>query len=77
MFSLEINHLVRQEQYKDILRDIEQQRLLQIAGLQPRARLSPYRKVVSWLGGQMVKWGSKLQSYEAASSAQSMGVETH
>ena len=61
----EMHYLVYKEQYKDRLRDMEHQQLLQAAGLQQGISLKLYRKAVSWLGVQMVKWGSKLQSYDA------------
>jgi len=47
------------------MREIEHQHLLQIAGLQGSTITKWRRHVVSWLGKQMVAWGSKLQSYEA------------
>ncbi len=64
MFTPELQFLVYQEQHKDRLRDMQRQQLLQIAGLQ-QDRTKLYRQIVAWLGGRMVSWGLKLQSYVA------------
>ena len=74
MFSPETSYLVHQEQHKDRLREIEHQQLLQAAGLQG-VSLKSSRKAVSWLGTQMVKWGSKLQGYDVTPSTKHMAVE--
>jgi hypothetical protein len=60
MFPPNLEDLVH-EQHEDRLRDLEQQHLLQTAGLNPSINLKIPRKAVQWLGGQMVKWGTKLQ----------------
>ena len=60
MFPPNLEDLVH-EQHEDRLRDLEQQQLLQTAGLNPSINLKIPRKAVQWLGGQMVKWGTKLQ----------------
>ena len=63
MLTPEMHYSVYKEQHKDRLREIEHQHLLQAAGLQQSISSKLYRRTVSWLGIQMVKWGSKLQSY--------------
>lgn len=53
--------LVQQEQQRDRLKQMEQERLIRAAGLSypgPEQLLSP---ITSWLGQQMVAWGRKLQ----------------
>jgi hypothetical protein len=54
---LDVNH----QQYLDRLREAERQRLLRIIE-GPRSSSKMYRKSVGWLGTQLVKWGTKLQS---------------
>jgi hypothetical protein len=53
--------MVRQEQVKDWLRDLERERLvrLALAGRDRRARF--YCQVLASLGRQMVTWGRRLQ----------------
>jgi hypothetical protein len=77
MYSLEINHLVSQEQHKDRLREIEHQQLLQAAGLEQDAGLKSHRKAASWLGSQMMKWGEKLQGFDTQASSKQAAVEIH
>ena len=55
--------LVQQEHYKDLLQEAEYERLIRDAGLQQPGNRRLHRKVVNWIGIQMVKWGGKLQSY--------------
>lgn len=64
MFSVEIEYLVRKEQYKDQQRDIARRRLIRIA--QPRHTNNTVllRRMTSWIGVQMVKIGSKLQQHD-------------
>lgn len=64
MFSAEIDYLVRQEQYKDLQRDIVRQQLIQTVKLQPLSKTVLLRKMAGRLGTQMVAWGSKLQYQE-------------
>jgi len=64
-----IDLLVRQEQYKDLLREAEQERLIRDAGLWHSDNWRLHRKVADWIGDQMVRWGCKLQSYDTAPSA--------
>ena len=65
MFTPEMDYMVYQEQHRDRLRKIEHQRLLQIAGQRQNNSPKLYRQSVSWLGSQLVKWGSQLQRYAA------------
>ena len=55
--------LFRQEQYKDLLREAEQERLIRAAGLRSPVNWRLHRKVAEWIGAQMVRWGCKLQRY--------------
>ena len=64
MYLPETYYLVCREQHKDRLREIEHQRLLRIAKLEPSLSKKLYRKAIRWLGIQMVKWGAKLQNYD-------------
>lgn len=76
MHSLEIELLVIQQQHKDRLRNIEREQLVQAARLQHGIELKPYRKATSWLGKQMVKWGSKLQEYDTTSPSETYILKT-
>jgi hypothetical protein len=61
--------LFRQEQYKDLLREAERERLIRAAGLRRTGNWKLHRKVSDWVGAQMVRWGYKLRSYGTAPSA--------
>lgn len=76
MHSLEIDYLVIQQQHKDRLRNIEHEQLLQVAKLQPGINTKLYRKTTSWLGRQMVKWGSKLQEYDPTPPSETYILKT-
>ena len=65
--ALETHHTVYQEQLYDRLRERRHRQLLQATGLHNGVSLKLYQYSVSWLGGQMVKWGSALQSLATAS----------
>ena len=42
--------LVRQEHYKDLLREAEHERLIRAAGLRQPGNWKLYRKVADWVG---------------------------
>lgn len=63
MFSPEVHHLILQEQRKDHLAAMENQRLIQGTKLQPSVIVESYCILIHWLGRQLMIWGSKLQSY--------------
>lgn len=54
--------LVRQEQYQDLLREAEQERLIQAAELSQNGQWGWPRQTTHWLGTYVVKWGLKLQA---------------
>jgi hypothetical protein len=54
--------LVRQEQYQDLLREAEQERLVQVAGLRPSRKWGLPRQTANWLGAYIVKLGLQLQA---------------
>jgi hypothetical protein len=54
--------LVRQEQYQDLLREAEKERLIQTAERQPSGKWGLPRQTANWLGTHVVKWGLKLQA---------------
>ena len=60
-----IDFLVRQEYYKELLQEAEQERLIRAAGLRSPVNWRLHRKVAEWIGAQMVRWGCKLQRYSA------------
>ena len=57
---------MRQEQYQDLLREAEKERLLQSAQLQPSSQWSLPRQTANWLGTHVVKWGLKLQAHRSS-----------
>jgi hypothetical protein len=60
-----VDYLVRQEQYKDLLREANRQRMVKVLGPRPRG----YRQVARWSGTQVTKWSSTLKGYVSASSS--------
>jgi hypothetical protein len=74
MYSLDSHQLVYQEQLKDRMRDKKNQKLLQVAGLHNGVSLKLYQQVVIWLGMQMVRWGSRLESLGTAGPSQHVTV---
>ena len=64
MFFVEIDYLVRKEQYKDLQREAARQQLIQAATLRGSSNTESLRKMAGWIGVQMVKFGSKLQHYD-------------
>jgi hypothetical protein len=63
MFAVEIDYLVRKEQYKDLRHEIARQQLIQTAALRRSSNGEWFRGTAGRIGAQMVKWGSKLQHY--------------
>jgi hypothetical protein len=62
--------MVRHERYKELLREAEQERLVQqvLAGREKRDGF--YRPALVWLGCRLVEWGKSLQQrYDNASLA--------
>lgn len=60
MFPFEIKFLVRQEQYKDLLREAEHRRLIRAGRPRPTGSGRLYRKAADWIGTKMVSWGCGL-----------------
>ena len=58
-----LDFLVRQEHYKDLLREAEHERLIRATRLRQPGNWRLPRKVADWIGAQMVRWGWKLQRY--------------
>ncbi|TEU22354.1 MAG: hypothetical protein E3J21_00305 [Anaerolineales bacterium] len=60
MFVSEVDALVRQEQYKDLLGEAVHERLIRAARPRPTGSEGLYRKAANWLGIKMVRWGCNL-----------------
>ena len=60
MYLPDSHNLVDHERYQDRLREIEHLRLLRLVERQSLGS-KVYRVTVSWLGTQLVNWGTKLQ----------------
>lgn len=73
--SLQIDYQVRKEQYQDLIREAEQDRLYQ-AVKQQNSQPPVFRQVVGCLGAQMVKWGAALQDYATSPTANISTVTT-
>lgn len=65
LLPTEMDQLVRQERYKDLVHKQEQAHL--IASLQHELKPDSARKVIGWLGAQMVQLGEKMEAYGATS----------
>jgi hypothetical protein len=63
MLPNEVSYLVSLEQHRDRLRELERHQLIQLAGRQRPANRGIHRRVVAWIGGQLVRWGLALQGY--------------
>jgi|Deesub1362A_J573_1020465.scaffolds.fasta_scaffold11316_2 hypothetical protein len=57
--------LVKQEQYQDLLRRAEHERLIQGMTGEARRRAPLFSKVLIRLGGYLVAWGIRLQVHFA------------
>jgi hypothetical protein len=66
MFLNDLDLAIHRERYKDLLREAEQERLVQAAGLRQPGNWKLHRTVAGWIGAQMVKWGRKLERYSTA-----------
>ena len=64
-----LDFLVRQEQYKDLLREAERYRLVRqvLAGRERRYLF--YYRALTWLGFRLVAWGWRLQERYGAATA--------
>jgi hypothetical protein len=69
--SLQVEYLMQREKYQDLIRAVEQDRLVQAAKLQNAGQRGLHRNLAAWIGVQMVKWGSKLQHYGSVPTATS------
>ena len=56
-----------QQKEEEVRRHLKQRQLLQAAGFRSSNNWILPRKLAGWLGVQMVRWGSKLQSYHTIS----------
>ena len=59
--------LAQQERYKKFLREAEQDRLIQAAGLRQHRRGWPQPHLIHWLGSYVIQWGLQLQRYRPTS----------
>ncbi len=66
--SLQVDYLVRKEQYQDLIQQAEKDWLCQVAK-QQNSQPPAFRQVIGWLGAQMIKWGATLQNYATTPSA--------
>lgn len=67
MFPNELDFQVRQEQYKDLLREAEQERLIKTARLHNNFGSRKLNlSITNWLGTKLVDWGMNLQQSNPA-----------
>jgi|GEM_PF-2434384 len=57
---------VRREQYKDLLREAENERLIRTAGLHSSGGRKLNLSLSNWLGAKLVSWGMNLQQARPA-----------
>jgi len=70
MFPNELDFLVCQERYKDLLREAERARLVRQARAGQERRNHFYYRALTWLGRRLVGWGWHLQErYGTAAGA--------
>lgn len=62
MLPNHVHFVVRYEQYQDLLREAEQERLIRAAKLFKVHEWGLLRQTANWLGSYVVKWGLKLQA---------------
>jgi hypothetical protein len=67
MLASEVDFLVRQERYKDLLREAAHERLIRAAKPRPSGNRGPRRELAGWLGARMVGWGCALLPSNSAS----------
>ena len=60
MYITELDFLAGQERYYDLLKDGENERLIQAAGISPSAARVLVQKTADWLGAQIVNLGCAL-----------------
>lgn len=70
MLPDDLEFMALKEHQQALLREAEQEQLIQLAQLSKAEELKAHRKAAGWLGNQMVKWGSKLQDYGTTSLSQ-------
>jgi hypothetical protein len=63
MLPNDIDFLARKERCQDLMREAEQERLVEVAKLQQPNQPSLWPRVVRWIGIQLIKLGLKLQDY--------------
>jgi hypothetical protein len=69
MFPNELEFLVHQEHYKDLLREAERAWLVRQARAGQERRNHLYCRALTWLGGRLVVWGWRLQERCGAMTA--------
>jgi hypothetical protein len=60
MLPSDMDYLVRRERCQDLMREAAHDRLIQEARLGQYDVWESQRRMVGWLRGQMIKWGTKL-----------------
>ena len=76
MFPSQSDILMKQEQYKDLLQEAKQERLILTIDIRQPSLGGMIRKIANWLGDLMVKWGTKLQSYASTPFLEANSLET-
>ena len=69
MFPNELEFLVRQEHYKDLLREAEMARFVRRRRAGQGRRNYFYCRALTWLGSRLVVWGWRLQERYGAMAA--------
>lgn len=61
-----LDYLARKERYKDLIREAERNRLIRALN-QQLITLPINRRLIAWMGTQIVRLGMKLETYAASS----------
>lgn len=67
-YQNELDFQVRQEQYKDLLRQAEHERLIKTASLYNSGGRKLNFNITNWLGAKLVSWGMNLRQSKPAVS---------
>lgn len=70
MHPSHLEYLAHKKRFEELRMEAERDRLLQAAKSEIAVPSPAHRRAASWVGAQMVKWGSRLQYYGTLSSSE-------
>jgi hypothetical protein len=75
MLTTEITLMLVKEKQKEINQALEYRQLLLDAGLQHSTTINAPSHALAWLGEQMIRLGTKLQSFDAAPASDNLVIK--